>query len=96
MASFDLSLAAARTGVARRVYLAAGAMVIAFLATIAIVIQFSTREADKFALDADMRSTSLEFDRMTQQAISEHSEIAFWDAAVEALAAAGEMERIIG
>ena len=89
MASFDLSLAAARTGVARRVYLAAGAMVIAFLATIAIVIQFSTREADKFALDADMRSTSLEFDRMTQQAISEHSEIAFWNAAVEALAAKG-------
>ncbi|MCK5747973.1 MAG: hypothetical protein KAH44_17275, partial [Oricola sp.] len=89
MASYDLSLAAARTGVARRVYLAAGAMVIAFLATIAIVIQFSTREADKFALDADMRSTSLEFDRMTQQAISEHSEIAFWDAAVEALAAKG-------
>lgn len=89
MASFDLSLAAARTGVSRRVYLAAGAMVIAFLVTIAIVIQFSTREADKFALDADMRSTSLEFDRMTQQAIREHSEIAFWNAAVEALAATG-------
>lgn len=89
MASFDLSLAAARTGVSRRVYIAAGAMVIAFLATIAIVIQFSTREADKFALDADMRSTSLEFDRMTQQAIREHSEIAFWNAAVEALAAKG-------
>jgi diguanylate cyclase (GGDEF)-like protein len=89
MASFDLSLAAARTGVSRRVYLAAGAMVIAFLATIGIVIEFSTREADKFALDADMRSTSLEFDRMTQQAIREHSEIAFWNAAVEALAAKG-------
>ena len=66
MTTFDLSLAAARTGVARRVYLAAGAMVIAFVATIAIVIQFSTREADRFALDADMRSTSLEFDRMAQ------------------------------
>lgn len=89
MASFDLSLAAARTGVTRRVYLAAGAMVIAFVATIAIVIQFSTREADRFALDADMRSTSLEFDRMTQEAIREHSEIAFWDAAVDALAEKG-------
>lgn len=89
MTTFDLSLAAARTGVARRVYLAAGAMVIAFVATIAIVIQFSTREADRFALDADMRSTSLEFDRMAQEAIREHSEIAFWDAAVEALAEKG-------
>jgi len=89
MTTFDLSLAAARTGVARRVYLAAGAMVIAFVATIVIVIQFSTREADRFALDADMRSTSLEFDRMAQEAIREHSEIAFWDAAVEALAEKG-------
>ncbi len=89
MASFDLSLATARTGVARRVYVAAAAMVIAFVATIAIVIQFSTREADRFALDAEMRSTRLEFDRMTQEAIREHSEIAYWDEAVAALAEKG-------
>jgi diguanylate cyclase (GGDEF)-like protein len=86
MASSDLSKPAARSGVARRVYFAAAAMIIAFVATVVFVIELSSREADKFALDAEMRSTRLEFDRLSGEVIREFSDTSYWDDAVEAFA----------
>lgn len=86
MASSDSSKPAVRTGVASRVYFAAAAMVFVFVATVVFVIELSSREADRFALEAEMRSTRLEFQRLTGDAIREFSETSYWDDAVEAFA----------
>ena len=84
MASIDLPKPAAKTGVARRVYIAAAAMIIAFMGTVVLVVEQSSREADKFALNAEMRSTQLEFDRLTAEIIRGHDDTSYWDDAVEA------------
>lgn len=84
MVSSDLSKPAARTGVARRVYFAAAAMIVVFVATVAVLVELSSREADRFALETEMRSTRLEFDRLAGEAIRAQSDASYWDDAVEA------------
>jgi diguanylate cyclase (GGDEF)-like protein len=76
------------TRVARSVYIAATAMVVAFVITIAFVIEQSSREADHFALNAELRLTRIEFDRIAADARRDQSEIAYWDDTVEALVSA--------
>jgi len=75
-----------RVRVARGVYFAAVALVLAFVGTIAFVIETSSREADRFSLQTELRSTRLEFGRIADQAIRDHADISYWDDAVEAFA----------
>jgi diguanylate cyclase (GGDEF)-like protein len=67
-------------------------MVVAFIATVAFVIEHSSRVADRFALDAELRLTGVEFERVAADARRDLSEVAYWDDTVEALVAGDDYD----
>lgn len=79
-----MSNSAVRNGFARPVYLAAATIMLAFIATIAFVIDKASSEADSFAQSAEMRLTATEFQRLADDVFREHAEISYWDDAVAA------------
>ncbi len=69
----------------RSVYVAAAAVVLALVATVVLVADLASREADRFALRAEKNMIRLEFENQRDIAVREQAEISYWDDAVEAL-----------
>ncbi len=75
-----------RSSVARRLYLAAVLLLLAFLAVVALIIDLASREADRHALQSDLTKLQFEFQRLRSELAVEFADFTYWDDAVINLA----------
>ncbi|MGL4490953.1 MAG: diguanylate cyclase domain-containing protein [Rhizobiaceae bacterium] len=64
-------------------YWAAGIVFLSFLLTVAVVVELASRQADKFALESEVKLVRMEFERQRTDLRSSLGNTAHWDDAVQ-------------